>query len=194
MGFNLLRKHIKIEPARWYYHCDRLGMLVWQDMVSGGGPYRPMVIQVLPFLGVKLRDSHYRRFGRGDPASRAEAIRTRDATVEALDNFPCIVVWVPFNEGWGQFDAAEAARELHRLDPTRVVDHASGWHDQGGDDLASLHIYFRRLTAGRTPPGGRWCSRSSAATAARCRATPCRSGCSATGGMVPRRFIAAITA
>ncbi|HIV87967.1 MAG TPA: MFS transporter [Candidatus Pygmaiobacter gallistercoris] len=154
MGFNLLRKHIKIEPARWYYHCDRLGMLVWQDMVSGGGPYRPMVIQVLPFLGFKLRDRHYRRFGRGDPASRAEAVRTRDLTVEALYNFPSIVVWVPFNEGWGQFDAAEAARALHRLDPSRVVDHASGWHDQGGDDLASLHIYFRRLAA-RPDPAGR---------------------------------------
>ncbi len=153
MGFNLLRKHIKIEPARWYYHCDRLGMLVWQDMVSGGAPYRPMVIQVLPFLGKKLKDHRYRRFGRGDPASRAEAQRTRALTVEALYNAPCIALWVPFNEGWGQFDAAAAAEELHRLDPTRVVDHASGWHDQGGGDLASLHIYFRRLAAAPDPAG-----------------------------------------
>ena len=153
MGFNLLRKHIKIEPARWYYHCDRLGMLVWQDMVSGGGPYSPMTIQVLPFLGKKLRDDAYGRFGRGDAAGRAEADRMRHETVEALYNAVCIALWAPFNEGWGQFDAVRAAREIKAQDPTRLVDHASGWHDQGGPDVCSLHVYFKKVKAGPDPAG-----------------------------------------
>ncbi len=143
LGFNMLRKHIKIEPARWYYHCDRLGMLVWQDMVSGGGPYSPMVVQVLPFLGKMLKDDNYRRFGRKDEAGRAEADRMRRETIELLYNTVSIGLWVPFNEGWGQFDALRAAAETKQQDPTRVVDHASGWHDQGGDDLASFHVYYK---------------------------------------------------
>ena len=135
----------KVEPARWYYHCDRLGMLVWQDMVSGGGPYDPLVTQVLPFLGKTLRDGDYRRFGRADEQGRQEAVRLRRATVETLYNAVCIAMWVPFNEGWGQFDAARAAAELKEQDPTRLVDHASGWHDQGGGDVASLHVYFKAV-------------------------------------------------
>ena len=143
MGFTMLRKHIKVEPARWYYHCDRLGMLVWQDMVNGGGRYRPWVITAPAVTPLRLRDDRYRRFAREDAEGREQFIRELHDTVRALRAFPSIVAWVPFNEGWGQFDAAATARLTRELDPTRLVDHASGWHDQGAGDLQSLHIYFR---------------------------------------------------
>ena len=142
-GFNMLRKHIKIEPLRWYYHCDRLGMIVWQDLVSGGSRLDPLVIQVLPFLGVHLQDGKYHRFGREDEAGREQFERDLRATVELLYNTPSLAVWVPFNEGWGQFDSLLATQLLWDLDPTRLVDHASGWHDQGGGDFKSRHVYFR---------------------------------------------------
>ncbi|MBD5162984.1 MAG: MFS transporter [Oscillibacter sp.] len=142
-GFNMLRKHIKIEPLRWYYHCDRLGMIVWQDLVSGGSRLDPLVIQVLPFLGVNLQDGKYHRFGREDEAGREQFVRDLRETVELLYNVPSLAVWVPFNEGWGQFDSLKAAQMLWEQDPTRLVDHASGWHDQGGGDFKSRHVYFR---------------------------------------------------
>ena len=143
MGFNLLRKHIKIEPLRWYYHCDRLGMLVWQDMPNGGGEYLPLTISA-PLLTGRHRDDHdYVRFARQDAAGRREFLQELDAMVEHLYNCPCIAMWVPFNEGWGQFEAREAAERIRALDPTRTVDHASGWHDQGAGDVKSLHVYFR---------------------------------------------------
>lgn len=142
-GFNMLRKHIKIEPLRWYYHCDRLGMIVWQDLVSGGSRLDPVVIQVLPFLGIHLQDGKYARFGREDPASREQFVQDLHDTVELLYNAPSLAVWVPFNEGWGQFDSLLATQMLWDQDPTRLVDHASGWHDQGGGDFKSRHVYFR---------------------------------------------------
>ena len=142
-GFNMLRKHIKIEPLRWYYHCDRLGMIVWQDMVSGGSRLDPLVIQVLPFLGINLQDGKYARFGREDPAGREQFVRDLHDTVELLYNVPSLAVWVPFNEGWGQFDSLLATQALWEQDPTRLADHASGWHDQGGGDFKSRHVYFK---------------------------------------------------
>lgn len=142
-GFNLLRKHIKVEPLRWYYHCDRLGMLVWQDMVNGGGRYNPTVVTVSLFTGVHLNDHAYRLFARQDPAGRAQYYRELDEMVEHLYNCPCIAMWVPFNEGWGQFDAAEAVHRILQKDLTRPIDHASGWHDQGIGRVKSLHVYFR---------------------------------------------------
>lgn len=145
LGFNMLRKHIKIEPLRWYYHCDRLGILVWQDFVSGGGPYQPLVIQVLPFAGVRLRDDRYRLFGRSDADGRAVFMRDMKRTVELLYNTVSLALWVPFNEGWGQFDARVTEHALRVLDSTRAIDHASGWHDQGGGDLQSYHIYYKRF-------------------------------------------------
>ena len=144
LGFNMLRKHIKIEPLRWYYHCDRLGMIVWQDMVSGGAPQSPLVIQVLPFLGIHLCDRKYRKFGRAAEESRDQYVQDLYDTVELLYNTPSLAVWVPFNEGWGQFDSLQMTQILWELDDTRLVDHASGWHDQGGGDFKSRHIYFRR--------------------------------------------------
>lgn len=147
LGFTMLRKHIKVEPARWYYHCDRLGMLVWQDMVNGGGPYSPWAITVPAFVqALRLDDRGGRRsLGRADADDRARFEEALERTVAHLRNHPSVVLWVPFNEGWGQFDAARIAARVRDLDPTRLIDHASGWHDQGAGDLLSLHIYFRRF-------------------------------------------------
>ena len=143
LGFHMLRKHIKIEPLRWYYHCDRLGMVVWQDMVSGGGPYDPILTKA-PLLGdIRMNDHRYRMFGRADARSRTQFLADLDETVRLLYNTPCIALWTIFNEGWGQFDALAAANRVRALDPTRLIDHASGWYDQGGGDLKSHHIYFR---------------------------------------------------
>ena len=143
LGFNMLRKHIKIEPLRWYYHCDRLGMLVWQDMVSGFESFEPLYTQVLPFLGVHLKDAPSRRFGRAGEAGRRQYERELEGTVELLRNCVSLCLWVPFNEGWGQFNAARMAEKVRALDPTRLIDHASGWHDQGAGDLRSYHVYYK---------------------------------------------------
>jgi len=152
LGFNMLRKHIKIEPLRWYYHCDRLGMLVWQDFVSGGGPYGEMVTRYLPFIGIHLKNDHDNPgFGRADKISgineKSRSIFERDmaCTVDLLYNTVSLAVWVPFNEGWGQFDAARITEELQELDNTRAIDHASGWHDQGTGDFKSYHIYYKKF-------------------------------------------------
>ena len=143
-GFNTLRKHIKIEPLRWYYHCDRLGMIVWQDMVSGGQPYSFLHVSALPTLGVvDLPDRDAKPYGRSGMLSRARFRREMADTVRHLYNCPCIALWTVFNEGWGQFDALEMANELKMLDATRFIDHASGWQDQGREEMKSRHIYFR---------------------------------------------------
>lgn len=145
LGFNMLRKHIKIESARAYYHCDRLGMLIWQDMVSGGGPYCKPAISVLPFLGIHFNDMRWSHlFGRRNSESKDLYNQELLHTVKQLYSVPSIALWVPFNEGWGQFSALAAAKKIRDLDPTRLVDHASGWHDQGGGDVKSRHIYFRK--------------------------------------------------
>ncbi|MEE2060725.1 DUF2804 family protein [Rhodococcus artemisiae] len=143
LGFTMLRKHIKIEPLRWYHHCDRLGILVWQDMVNGGRNYRQAVVTAPVALPVKLDDSHYTWFGRQDTEGRIEFLEELDATVALLRSTPSVAAWVPFNEAWGQFDAVAATARIKTLDATRPVDHASGWHDQGGGDMASRHVYFR---------------------------------------------------
>ena len=144
MGFNMLRKHIKVEPLRWYYHCDRLGMIVWQDMVSGGQPYSFLHVSALPTLGkVDLPDQDAKHYGRSGVLSRARFRREMADTVRLLYNCPCIALWTVFNEGWGQFDALDMANELKKLDPTRFIDHASGWQDQGYEEMKSRHIYFR---------------------------------------------------
>ena len=146
LGFNMLRKHIKVEPMRWYYHCDRLGMLVWQDMPSGGTKQHKMTTLYLPFIGRNnIRDNQYRRFSRESEISRETYKKEYAEMLDQLYNCPCISTWVPFNEGWGQFDANEIAAFTKKLDPTRHVDHASGWHDQGGGDFHSLHVYFKAV-------------------------------------------------
>ena len=115
LGFNMARKHVKIEPARWYYHCDKLGLLVWQDMPSPRG-----------------------RKGAVDPKQfRLELGRM----IDALANHPCIVMWVPFNEGWGQHDTAAIVKWIKARDPSRLVNNASGWHDKGVGDVHDVHKY-----------------------------------------------------
>ncbi|MCH5152765.1 MAG: glycoside hydrolase family 2 [Clostridiales bacterium] len=146
LGFNMLRKHIKVEPARWYYHCDRLGMLVWQDMPSGGTRQNKMATLYLPFIGMnKLSDTNYRRNSRASEKSRNQYVEEYAEMINQLYNCVSIAMWVPFNEGWGQFDANKIAALTKDLDNTRTVDHASGWHDQGGGDIKSLHVYFKKV-------------------------------------------------
>ncbi len=147
MGFNFIRKHIKIEPLRWYYHCDRLGFVVWQDFVNGGGCYKFTHVAAFPFLGSKHRDSDYKYFAREDEEGRAEFISAVDETVKNLYNCTSIGGWVPFNEGWGQFDSADITKLTLKLDATRVIDSVSGWHDQGEGKtlLKSLHTYYTPL-------------------------------------------------
>lgn len=140
-GFNMLRKHIKIEPLRYYHYCDVNGILVWQDMVNGGGEYG-LETSVIPFVGVKLDDRNYKLFHRTDKEGRDLYYREMEDTVKLLYNCPCIAVWVPFNEGWGQFDSAKAYSKIKELDTTRIVDTTSGWHDLGSSDVISKHIYF----------------------------------------------------
>jgi len=143
MGFNTLRKHIKAEPMRWYYHCDCLGMLVWQDMPNGGTePYRFTTISLPLVTGIHRKDSNYKIFSRCDAAGRAQYEKELRELISQLRSVPSIVMWCPFNEGWGQFDAQNAVDIILKLDDTRLIDHASGWHDQGIGDFKSEHLYF----------------------------------------------------
>lgn len=151
LGFNMLRKHIKVDLARWYYHCDRIGMLVWQDMVSGGrwiGDFYagvvPNILGAAPaLLSHTVRDNiRYARFSRENaPFRDAYEIELREM-LDTLYNCVSICCWVPFNEGWGQFDALRIAELVRSIDPTRWIDHASGWYDQGGGDIQSMHKYI----------------------------------------------------
>ncbi|MCH5197796.1 MAG: glycoside hydrolase family 2 [Oscillospiraceae bacterium] len=152
MGFNMLRKHIKIEPLRWYYHCDRLGMLVWQDMINGGNEVNQLTAAVLPAFhlatnsrrlgNIKDTEKSYKLFSREDEKGREEYYIDAKRMIDSLYNCVSLCLWVPFNEGWGQFDALKAEKFFRENDPTRIIDHASGWHDQGGGDVNSFHIYF----------------------------------------------------
>lgn len=152
-GFNMLRKHCKLEPLRWYYHCDRLGMLVWQDMVNGGSSYDMTRIcylpTVLPSCGARPGERR-RAAGRMNPEGREEWFRETQASIDHLYSCPCIAGWVLFNEGWGQFDTARATDFARALDPTRFIDQASGWFDHQGGDMRSVHNYFRPLTCPET--------------------------------------------
>ncbi|MBE3129169.1 MAG: chitobiase/beta-hexosaminidase C-terminal domain-containing protein [Acidobacteria bacterium] len=122
LGMNMLRKHVKVEPDRLYYWCDKLGVLVWQDMPSA----------------LYEREAH-----------PAEVLAQRDAQwegewkaiIDALSNHPSIVMWVPFNEGWGQYDTERITAWTKRHDPTRLVNNASGWTDKGAGDVSDIHSY-----------------------------------------------------
>lgn len=144
LGFNMLRKHIKVEPMRWYYHCDRLGMLVWQDMPSGGTKQNKWLTLVVPNIGIdKISDKNHTLFSRKAEQSREQFWTEYKQMLNQLYNCVSIATWVPFNEGWGQFDANQVAQWTKQFDPTRTVDHASGWHDQGGGDVKSMHVYLK---------------------------------------------------
>lgn len=149
LGFNMLRKHIKIEPQLFYYACDRLGMVVFQDMVNNGA-YSFLRDTALPTVGLKwLPDRWLHRNKR----SRAAFEQAMVETVEILYNHPCICYWTIFNEGWGQFCAATMYKRLKTLDDSRVIDTASGWFSGVDSDVDSRHVYFRkvRLKAGKKP-------------------------------------------
>ncbi len=124
LGFNMLRKHVKVEPQRLYYWCDKLGVLVWQDMPNGDGH----IHGDMPDL-------------RRNPHSATQYEREYQAMIEAFYNHPSIVMWVPFNEGWGQFDTARITAWTKALDPTRLVNSASGWTDRGVGDVHDIHAY-----------------------------------------------------
>ncbi|MBE5768262.1 MAG: glycoside hydrolase family 2 [Clostridiales bacterium] len=148
LGFNLLRKHIKIEPETFYFACDRLGMLVMQDMVNNG-PYTFFTDTALPTIGMKKRPD---RFPWGK--KRKEIfLRHSEDTIRHLYNHPCIVGYTIFNEGWGQFDSDQCYAVLKALDPTRFWDATSGWFIRHDSDLQSEHIYFRNtvLKSGGRP-------------------------------------------
>jgi hypothetical protein len=144
-GFNMIRKHCKIEPMRWYYHCDRLGMLVWQDMINGGSSYNLMKTCYIPTVVKALRnknDSDYAYMGRTDKKGRREWKKECKDTIKQLYNCTSICTWVLFNEGWGQFDAVENTAMVRGIDNTRIIDSHSGWFDQNAGDVKSEHIYF----------------------------------------------------
>lgn len=150
-GFNMARKHLKIEPQRWYYHCDRMGMIVWQDMVNGGGEYKRWFVTyaatVLSWRNIRIKDTHPALFGRKDRNGMLEFVREVKETIRILKEHPAVAVWVIFNEGWGQFQTEKLTGLVRELDPSRLIDQASGWFDQGGGDLKSIHNYFFALKA-----------------------------------------------
>ena len=143
MGFNTVRKHIKIESLRWYYLCDKLGLLVWQDMPNGGGKYSPFIISLPLVFGSHFKDNHYSLLKRKDKEMREEFFSHTIETVNLLRNVTSIAMWVPFNEAWGQFDSVKIGSMIEKMDNTRTVDYSSGWLDQKKGNFKSLHVYFR---------------------------------------------------
>jgi beta-galactosidase/beta-glucuronidase len=132
MGFNMIRKHIKVEPARWYYYCDKLGMLVWQDMPSGdlGNRWEPRP-------GIIGRATDRER----TPESEGYYRKEWNAIIDALYNFPCIIVWTPFNEAWGQFKTVDITNWTMQKDPSRLVNSASGGNYYDVGHIIDLHNY-----------------------------------------------------
>ena len=149
LGFNTLRNHIKVEPEQFYYDCDRLGMVVFQDMVNNG-EYHFFHDTALPGIGFQtLNDKN----AHPDPATRQRFLDNMAATVKQLKNHPCICYWTIFNEGWGQFDSDSVYDRLKALDDTRFIDSTSGWFRRAKSDVDSRHVYFKpvKLTAGSKP-------------------------------------------
>ncbi len=145
MGFNTSRKHLKIESLRWYYHCDRLGLIVWQDFVNGGGDSSIVKHFIFSHLFPHLKDNKRLFFKRRDKENRLEAENEFYETIKYLYNTPSIGLWTIFNEGWGQFDSRRIYQNCLAIDDTRLYDHASGWYDQNSGDVKSLHVYFKRV-------------------------------------------------
>jgi beta-galactosidase/beta-glucuronidase len=124
LGFNMIRKHVKVEPARWYYWCDKLGIIVWQDMPSGDKSITPEEPDI-----------------ERTPESAAQFEKELKAMIDAFRNHPSIVCWIPFNEGWGQYDTARITDFVRELDSTRIIDSTTGWADRGVGDMIDWHIY-----------------------------------------------------
>lgn len=145
LGFNMVRKHIKIEPMRWYYHCDRLGIIVMQDFINGGRHPRQLLLWLSPFFTFHFDDKvRYPLFGRANKQGRDFFEAEMPLVVDHLYNVASLAIWTLFNEGWGQFEAVRLTDYLRTLDNTRLIDATSGWFDQGNGDFYSRHIYFRK--------------------------------------------------
>lgn len=145
-GFNMLRKHIKVESELFYYHCDRLGMAVFQDMVNNSN-YSFLFDTVLPtFFMQKFPD----KILHLNKKSRSNFEKEMIQTVNSLKNHPSIVYWTIFNEGWGQFDSAKMYKTLKKIDSTRFIDSTSGWFRGKKTDVESLHVYFKKLKTVKT--------------------------------------------
>lgn len=129
-GFNMIRKHVKVEPARWYYHCDRLGMIVWQDMPNGD-------------RGPEWQNRNYFKGTEYVRSSFSESVYRKEwqSIIDHLYSYPCIGVWVPFNEAWGQFKTEEIVRWTKDYDPGRLVNPASGGNHYTCGDILDLHNY-----------------------------------------------------
>lgn len=140
LGFNTLRKHIKVEPELFYYACDRLGMAVFQDMVNNGG-YSFLRDTALPTIGLQKLPSD--GWLHRNKRSRAMFLQWMAETVRRLRSHPCVMYWTIFNEGWGQFDSEAVYRRLRQLDGVRIIDSASGWFRGGETDVESRHVYFK---------------------------------------------------
>ena len=144
LGFNMIRKHVKVEPARWYYYCDKMGILVWQDMPNGGVNY---MTDLPPNINEykDLREEH----------TKENYYKELKAMIVTLFNSPCIITWVPFNEGWGQFDTEKVSDLVKNLDPSRLVDAASGWFDFGVGDIFDQHSYPNPIMPNKEKIGSR---------------------------------------
>jgi beta-galactosidase/beta-glucuronidase len=139
LGFNMLRKHIKIETQLYYYYCDKYGMLVFQDMVNSG-KYNFFIDTALPTIGFKKGITH-----KATDKRREAFEKDSRETIDLLYNHPSVIYYTIFNEGWGQFDADENYLALKEYDPTRVYDATSGWFWEKHSDVHSEHIYMRKL-------------------------------------------------
>ena len=139
LGFNTLRKHIKVEPEEFYYQCDKLGMIVFQDMVNNG-KYSFLRDTALPTIGFKnLREK------KRTPRERDAFYEGMKRTVSQLYSHPCVVYYTIFNEGWGQFEADKMYALMRELDSTRIIDTTSGWFKKNESDVNSLHVYFKEV-------------------------------------------------
>lgn len=142
-GFNFLRKHIKIESPRWYHLCDKLGIIVMQDFVSGGDGYKLFSLSLLPTIGFtkcKINGNANRK----NEESQKFFEKEMPLFVDNFKNMTCVCLWCLFNEGWGQFDTSRLTDKLRSLDSSRPIDSASGWFDEKAGDIDSKHVYFRR--------------------------------------------------
>jgi beta-galactosidase/beta-glucuronidase len=138
MGFNMVRKHVKIEPARWYYHCDKIGLLIWQDLPSGG-VYGNWKWPIQLILAIGLKKAWWT--GRKEKSNQQNFYHELKQMVSTLFNSPSVVFWIIFNESWGQFQTKEVTEYLRTIDETRLIDSASGWTDYKCGDINTIHRY-----------------------------------------------------
>lgn len=156
LGFNMIRKHCKLEPMRWYFHCDRLGLIVWQDIVNGGLAYNMNMICSLPTVfkpwqgTADTKKRLWKHTGRYTEESRQLWFKEAKEMLEQLINVPSVGLWTIFNEGWGQFEGEKCLDFAKSIDDSRLYDLGSGWFKQTATDVVSDHIYFDTLRSKKT--------------------------------------------